>query len=254
MINLIEVFDYLGWGENEAVIYSDLIENGPSTLQEIAKRTKIPRTSLYDYYPNLVYSGLISETSKEGRKKIQAEDPELIKRKLENINRYNKKINQEFKDSFSRLSSLFDRVSGKPKVKLYSGEEGLKIVMKKILACERNDNLCLGTPNAEMSLDEECDLVKWFLKKLEKKKIKTREIVEDIKSNREYLKKFQSDNRKIKLYPRIMSEKSTHIDKFIFGNSVAVFDFTKKIAYLIEDKHFAENERIQFEIMWGVIG
>ncbi|KXK08067.1 MAG: Sugar-specific transcriptional regulator TrmB [candidate division WS6 bacterium OLB21] len=51
----------LGLNKGEAEVYSSLLQFGEASASEIAKRTNIGRTNVYEYANSLIKRGLISQ-------------------------------------------------------------------------------------------------------------------------------------------------------------------------------------------------
>ncbi|MEM4336476.1 MAG: helix-turn-helix domain-containing protein [Candidatus Woesearchaeota archaeon] len=72
------VLSDLGFTKNEIETYLAILELGSSTSWEIAKKTKIHRTNVYDAISRLVKKGVISYIIKNNKKFYEAPDPSLL--------------------------------------------------------------------------------------------------------------------------------------------------------------------------------
>lgn len=79
----------LGFSQNEVKVYLALLEKGLSTTTEIAKKTKLFRTNIYDALDRLMKKGLVSYIVKESKKYFDVSDPKnlliLLKEKELNL-------------------------------------------------------------------------------------------------------------------------------------------------------------------------
>ena len=73
-------FDLIG---KKADVYLAVLELGSGTVIEIARKSEIKRTTVYDILLDLEKSGLIYQTTKVNKRLFVAEDPEKLKKKLE---------------------------------------------------------------------------------------------------------------------------------------------------------------------------
>ena len=128
-----ETLATLGFNEHEIKAYLLLLEIGPITAGNLAKKFGVPRSSLYGFLKRLQDKGIIGQSIKGGVKVFLAEAPEkanfLFSQKIEELERQ-QKIYQEL------LPQLRQKQATKfiaPKLQLFEGELGLKNVLKDML-------------------------------------------------------------------------------------------------------------------------
>ncbi|MDP2951052.1 MAG: helix-turn-helix domain-containing protein, partial [bacterium] len=68
----------VGLSDKQAVVYLALLELGPSTVSEVARKAGINRTTGYDILEMLVSFGLVSPLGKGKVQKYVTENPEKI--------------------------------------------------------------------------------------------------------------------------------------------------------------------------------
>jgi len=81
-MELKKALNQIGLEEKEAEVYLAALELGPATIQDIARKSEINRTTVYQMLKNLKSQGLISETTSGKRKLILAAEPANLKRIL----------------------------------------------------------------------------------------------------------------------------------------------------------------------------
>src|SRR3989338_11363254 len=124
---MIEKLLKFGLAEKEAKVYLACLELGDSVASDIALKSNLPRTLVYDILERLIDLGLISYAIKANRKVFRAADPDEFLRiaheKEEAIN-----------EALPELKRL-QKIKGvkRPKVEVYEGKEGMKTVMNDIL-------------------------------------------------------------------------------------------------------------------------
>ncbi|NCA94062.1 MAG: transcriptional regulator TrmB, partial [Sphingobacteriia bacterium] len=116
-------FDLIG---KKADVYLAVLELGSGTVIEIARKSEIKRTTVYDILLDLEKSGLIYQTTKVNKRLFVAEDPEKLKKKLEEKERV-------LGEMLPQLRSLYNIKGIKPKIKFYEGKEGLRQVYSDTL-------------------------------------------------------------------------------------------------------------------------
>jgi sugar-specific transcriptional regulator TrmB len=246
-------FTNLGLTDQHSLLYFSLLELGKATYMDLAKKTGIPRSSCYEYIPDLVKLGLVSEVVEGKKRFLIAESPEklfvLLKEKGSNINNDIKKFEGELPSLLSQFNSITDR----PSVKFYKGVEGIKTIFDDTLK-EKEEMLvlCQGD-RPDLRDKEDPKYLADYIKEFKKNKCKSREIIEDRGTAREYLKKYGDEDQKIKLSPPLKRDDMTHIDKIVYGNKVAIIAFDEERAVLIEDKYMALNERVTFDVLWNAL-
>jgi len=99
-MDLIPVFTFIGFTEQHARLYSTLLEHGPLTVSELAERSGIPRSSCYDYLPELTDRRLVTELT-DGSKRLQAGDPIRLKQIYKE---YTSKLAREDRDFWKQYS------------------------------------------------------------------------------------------------------------------------------------------------------
>ena len=114
-----------GLSEKEAQIYLALLELGPSSVSEIAKRAKVSRTNTYHLLNSLTAQGLVNSHEKLSKVIFSAENPERIIQMLKNkADKYNRLL-QEAEDLMPELKPIYNQKDGKLRIRFYEGVEGV---------------------------------------------------------------------------------------------------------------------------------
>lgn len=116
----------LGLEEKETKIYLALLELGSGTIQEIAHKSKVNRTNVYNFIGSMKDKGIISEVLEDNKIILIPENPNVLVKRAE-------KNYQEIKNTLPELMSIFNLPGNKPKVKFYEGLEGLKKAYNEML-------------------------------------------------------------------------------------------------------------------------
>ena len=70
--------EQLGLKDRQIEIYLALLQMGEATIQEIAAKTKIKRTTVYSVLDNLVSKGLVTFIDKDWHRAYFAENPKKV--------------------------------------------------------------------------------------------------------------------------------------------------------------------------------
>src|SRR3989338_10233526 len=86
---IVKAFESVGIPKMQTIVYLDLLKNKESTAAQIAKRTMMHRTNVYDTLAKLKERNLVFLSNKEGKQLYNALTTDLIineeKDKLENL-------------------------------------------------------------------------------------------------------------------------------------------------------------------------
>ena len=230
-----------GLTDKEAEIYLANLQLGYATIQEVADKSNLNRTTVYPHIKNLIQRGLINAVEKNGRLFYVAERPE----KLRYIHEINEK--EMLNQLMPQLESLYNIAQDKPTVKYfdYNDEVGLrnlrhevKLNLKKqafnIFNYERYHEY-INKQHIEEMLSGLDDYRAIY--------IASRKAV-DIRLD-SFMK---NDKLKLKYLP---------VDKFGFLCEVLVsgdqvFISREKNSLLIKDNLFSQTLTLLFSALWGI--
>lgn len=124
----------LGLSDKEAEVYLAMLELGPSSVQDIAKRAGVNRSTTYVMIEGLKKHGLVSTFEKGKKVVFSAENPE----KLMSIVSEHMGLLEAKRDRLSqtlpRLMAIFNAMEDKPRVRFFEGDAGLETIREEIVA------------------------------------------------------------------------------------------------------------------------
>jgi len=227
-----------GLNSNEARIYLALLKLGASRVNDIALKTGLPRTFVYEILRALILKGLASYSIISGIRNYEAADPSklkaILKEKEENIDRI-----------IPELRSMKKEVREKPVIEVYEGKEGLKTIMDDILKMK---------PNSMLYAISSSDIFKYlqysfpsFVKRRIKSKIHAKVIQEKGPELAELMKELKQTYAETRY-----SETKFPTTTFIYQDKVAFLTMKEEYlaGILIKDMQIAEAELKKFEILW----
>lgn len=119
----------LGLSEKEAAVYLAALELGDATVQPLAQKAGLRRTSLYHFIGNLVDLGLLERAKVRGRMHYRPRPPEelvsLQERRLE-----------EIREALPQFAGLYNTSARKPRISYFEGPEQMRQVMLEELKCK----------------------------------------------------------------------------------------------------------------------
>lgn len=132
----------VGFSEKEVQIYLSLLSVDNATVTELAKMTKINRTTLYPVIENLVNKNMVLEIEKGKKARFQAEPPERLATYIQNEKSRLEEKEKLLDEIIPRLKSVSLQTGEKPIVKVYEGREGiLKSVQEYFEINDKIDNI-----------------------------------------------------------------------------------------------------------------
>jgi sugar-specific transcriptional regulator TrmB len=242
----IQILEKLGLTPKAVEVYLASLQLGPNTIQKIAKKANLPRSSTYLLIDELKSKGLISETE-FGKKSIFTPSPpeklmQIAKGKVQDSEK-----NIELINSFlPQLNAMYRNQPNKPSVRFYEGFEGVKTILEETLKAKEIFVLCSGyNKPIEKKLSE---YLEEYFAKVIKAKITTHEIIGGGIESKDYQKQFSSANNQIQIVE--YQKGLEHIDKLIFENKVAIISYVYLNGVIIENAQIAEYEKVIFWELW----
>jgi len=119
---------HLGLDGHEAAVYQALLELGPSTVTQIAKKAGITRTFGYPILEKLNIQGLVAKSSGQGKKiHYVAEHPRRLVQYLENRKKQWERRVKEAEAVLPDLVSIY-KLAEKPTIRFQEGINGAKSI------------------------------------------------------------------------------------------------------------------------------
>ncbi|MFA6171419.1 MAG: helix-turn-helix domain-containing protein [Patescibacteria group bacterium] len=235
----------LGFNKKEAKVYLALLELGPGTATEIARKAGINRTTSYDILEALSSNGLVHLLADTKVQKYAAERPEKVIGYLE------KKIKEtegQLKMAQSLLPQLLSIYSTKekPKVKFFEGVEGMREAFSDTLTAEKEILAFAVGEDMNKALGEK--YFKDYFKKRTLKNVSVRVIAPDTPESRAVAANDMEEMRTSLLVPADKFYFS--IEMNIYNNKIMVASWREKFAIIIESEEIAGAQKKIFELSW----
>jgi len=239
-----KIFGYLGLDEKSAQFYLSCLESGKTTINEVAKNIKAPRSSCYLILERLKKEGLIFETPFGRKRTLVAQNPERLKILLEKRKEESENVYGSIKQILSTLNSI-SQIPQRQKVRYYEGFESIKQIYNETLESKLIHVFCL-TQNNSFEFKEFIDK---YMNRLKKKGIETKELVTDTDYDIEYRDEFSTQKNKIVCVPK---EYIANTDYMLWDDKVAFISFKngRYTGIVIEDQEIASFEKNRFTLLW----
>src|SRR3989344_1034640 len=233
----------LGLSEAESKIYIAALELGKSLPKHLAEKANIKRPTLYEFLPQMMEQGLLSETTIGKRRYFIAEDPQiLLEKKQVEIDQLEKLIPE--------LRILLLASTTKPKIIFYQGIEGVKKIYLDNLREKKPTLNFIGLENINPEIDKYAQ--HYYIPRRIKYGITIDIIISGaVRSPFMYLKTDPYALRKVKT---IDAKKfPIPLDAYIYGDNIS-FSLWRKdsepIGVIIRSKEIATTMRSLFNFIW----
>ena len=234
-----QLLSSLGLAEAQAAVYLAALELGESNMQELALKSGIKRTSIYNFIDQLKERGLLIEMKKKKRKIYSAVEPkQLIEIEKLHLN--------ELERAMPELMAIQNTSRKKPRVTFYEGIENVLAVYEDQLK-ENKPIIAYEDLETTQGIMPASFFNSWPTERA-KRNISFKSILRDSPAAREFVKK----NIKLLRQSKIVSANPWQTEINIYGNKVAMMRFRENYAMcvLIEDEDIAQTLRFGWQKLW----
>lgn len=234
----------LGLNEKEASVYLACLELGAASVAEVAEKSGVKRTSIYNFLENLKSHGLISEIKKNRKTLLLPEDPHaLILNRQDQIKKTEEQI-KSLDNLIPGLMAIYNAPGSKAKITYYEGIEGLKKLYRDTLI--PNSSL-YGFIDIDKCLAAMGD---WIFEYVD----------ERLKINMDYFvianhglweKNSKFDNKKQKRSIKLVNNAKFDTEIDIYSNKISIYSFRPPYAgVIIEDQAIHQTLKSIWKLLW----
>lgn len=227
-----------GLSDKEIKVYTELLSLGTVSINDIAKKTGFPRSTIYHILEYLANKGLVAKIVKGKVTYYTATAPEKLKEDL--IEKQNL-----IESILPQLNALKANIKNPSSVEIYEGFDGIHTILSDLVKIKQEVYYFGGYKKSLSVLKHLPDYVR--NSRIDKKiraKIVYDPVDEPILHTKEYQK--VSDLRFLKE----MEDFPCMI--FIYGDKVSMFGFKSDlVGVIIKNKDFAEAMKMIFFIYWN---
>jgi len=245
-MNISETFYVLGLKPEHADIYLANLNWGETSITNIARKSGIPRTSIYSLLPELIESGLITQTVKQGSTLYKAADPEQLLDLLEQQKlRLDQSITQ-LSTTMDQLKALQKKATPKPSIQYLDGPEGIKKAYSMTLSANEIDIQCFSDNYMNIVSEE---FFNNYFDEFHSSQIKSREILSNSDADKEYAKRRGNKFHRMAHTDNVADSET---DFWVYNHTVCFVSFNEKEPYalLIEDEDIAKCMKSIFQNAW----
>lgn len=243
-IKLIKSISNLGFSETEAKVYMSTLELGEATIQDIARHSKVKRTSLYYILSKLSRESVVLITKRNKKTFYVAASPkELMKRTRERL--------IEFEDLIEELEDRKHSVYHKPRVYFLYGTPGFKHVWQMLFDSKCKEFRIITEGSHFLDFVKEKYILDEIIKNKKNLGIKSRQLIVDSQYSRKLVKNDFAQNRVSKMLPADTKLPFTEIitDEFAAFISPRWDNFL----FVTENDSFVKSRKSMFDLLWKLV-
>lgn len=239
---LIAALEHAGLASNEARLYLALLEIGEGTVQDVAHRADIKRTTAYTALDSLKERGFIFETRSHGHVVYIPERPTIV------IDEFAKKIDV-LAEHQAEFEKLYTQKRRRPHVLFFDGVEGFRKIWQIIFKSGIKEYLIITDPEQFLGFAKSYYIRNKIIQEKLRLKIKSRHLVCASNYAKEIIERDAQENRTSKILPR---ECVVSYTKIIFGDNVAIISpALDNTIFIVESELLAKTERALFDALWS---
>ena len=244
MSDTLELIRNLGLSEKAAKIYLASLELGEATIQDLARRAKVKRTTIYYLLEELSDAGALIETERNKKTFYIAEEPRNV------LKRVKEKL-WDFEQSLEELESKKHSVFKRPRLYFLYGPNGFKKIWDMIFASPEKEYRIITEGASFLDFVREKYILDEIIKTKKKLGISSRQLIQDSPYAQKIIAKDRQENRISKLLP---SRYKLPFTEVVCQHFVAfISPRWDNTLFVVENELFAETRRSIFDITWESI-
>lgn len=242
-----KAFRLLNLDPNEIKFFEVSYQIGPATVNEVAKKANIQRSTAYLIAKRLIEKGFLEEDLKSYKKKVYAIDPSKILQMISAKQRALRKQEIELEESLPILQAQYQSSDIRPKVRAFEGNSGLIKVWQDILSTKGEILLWTNQQTENDIFGDNAHSA--FIKDRVKKGLKIRVLAVDNIQAQELIKNDTQVLRETRILPK---ETNFSAETYIYDNKVAILDYNKDLmGVIMESAPIASAQKAIFETVWN---
>lgn len=244
MPDLVEIIKNLGLTTKAAKIYLAALELGEASVQELAKKARMKRTTLYYVLDELTEAGLLIPTQTGRKMYYVPEQPgTLLKNAKEKI--------VSFEESLGVLEEKAAHIKRGPRVYFLYGSAGFKQAWDMILNTREKQYRIITEGENFLDYVKEKYIMEEIIARKKQLGVSSRQLITYSDYAKKIVAKDVQENRVSKLLSSIYKLPFTEI----ITESMVVFISPRfnNMTFVVENDAFAKTRRSVFEMLWNSI-
>ena len=241
-----EALGALGATENAAAFYLTLYRAGTSTVGDVAKVSKMDRSSAYLACGQLEELGLVDGDATGPRKAVTAKPPSAVLARLRTDMRRLRRHHDEVEESMQELLASYQERESRPVLRFYAGHDGLKQITDDVLENANGEILLFTNQRTEKNVFSSADHAEFIRERL-RRGISIRVLAADTPESQA----MAASDASVRRETRVVDGEPFTSETYIYGDNVAMLSFDKDVVgFIVRSRDFARAQRWTFEEVW----
>lgn len=234
----------VGLSPKAARVYIAALELGEATVQDLAKRARVKRTTVYSLLAELIDFGALLRTKRGKKHYYLAEEPRaLLKRSRERLG--------ELEEALPALEERKHAIYRRPRVFFLYGPAGFKQAWDIILSSSEEEFLITTPAEGFLDFVAEKYILDEIIKTKRKLGLHSRQLITDSPYARKLVAKDLAEGRVSKFLPSRYPLLFTEVVSAEFV--VLIAPRLDNFIMVVESESFAKTRRNLFEILWDAL-
>lgn len=236
-----KTLERLGFTPEEASLYLALLDGGPATVAELARRSDLHRPAVYRALPRLEKRGFVTVIVRGKRRLYSAESPERLRSLLEDLT-------GSFDALLPELLQSYGAPRGRPVVKMLTGKRAITWVLRDIVTVLK-PGATYYRYSARNSERDTRYLPREYHTLRDRKNLQRMVITSEARmANRT-----KRLNRAMKGVPRKLAVFEFDTTLFIYADKLAYVDFNTESVIVVESRVLAAFHTQLFQILYALL-
>jgi len=248
-----DLLKQINFSDKESLVYSALLESGSAKVIDIAKKSSLNRTTVYDICETLMKRGLISKYKKGSATYFNSLDPKHLlnyldrekEERIKEIERQKNKVTEMMPQLIS-FQGIYNKT--RPKVQFFEGDKGMREAYEDTL---KSKEIILAYANVQTMHGGLPNFFPEYYKRRTANKIFIKAIIPQNKLSIERSKVNQEEMRDTRFLPS--KEMSFSPEVNIYDDKILVASWKEKMAIIIESKELADLQKLIFNLLWQTL-
>ncbi len=248
-----EILKQLGFSDKDIKVYNTLVKCGIVTAGEIAKKTDIPRSSVYGILSRLQREGIVKQIDRFGVKYWGIDDPRKVELLIDSKQSMFSKLKEKYIKHLPLLEDKYNLQADKPHLFYYEGKKAVQQTLKDMLLYRDLETEAFWPINEMIKVLGVEFFIELNIRRI-KQNLYTRAIwpqnsIVDIKEYT-FLGVGNEFKREIRIAP---SGVLTTMGYWAYGDRVVFISSDKELfGFVIQSKDMRQMLKTQFDIIWSM--